>query len=473
MDFMQKGYVSLDYNDEVARSSYLNEIPMIAECLPFSEFKNELEKVAKSIARSPNLVLQFNQIIPQIIQYLDRDQTYQIIYQTGEFFSNGSNDKIKQEFLNLTEKILQDANDIPYEFENYVKPKLITGQGGFSISRFALWRIARLTVLCDDKTPFESVIFTLFAGDDITVSSISSVLYLMDKSIAKKYLIKALTNSKESARIGAINAIETFEFDTREAFIDTVFKNETENMVLLRIVQLPPKLLSEEVIKILMTKNCTSSFACSIALQSPYLLDFIPMLKERNVEGCELNNLDFSVIMTCDPIPFDFLSLLLRQSKEILHNDTIESILRLDKTQIMPHLIFPRINEKGNWRSRYNAILITSKMLENSSHGVDPLDPMDQQDLAGFIVAMGLDLVYSVRKAAFNTLKFFSDSSAASIIESLISIVNQTDEFQKQILREFFELARSSIIKYEDREKLKNTMTMLGINDASYFDVSK
>ena len=197
------------------------------------------------------------------------------------------------------------------------------------------------------------------------------------------------------------------------------------------------------------------------------------MLKERNVEGCELNNLDFSVIMTCDPIPFDFLSLLLRQSKEILHNDTIESILRLDKTQIMPHLIFPRINEKGNWRSRYNAILITSKMLENSSHGVDPLDPMDQQDLAGFIVAMGLDLVYSVRKAAFNTLKFFSDSSAASIIESLISIVNQTDEFQKQILREFFELARSSIIKYEDREKLKNTMTMLGINDASYFDVSK
>lgn len=470
---LTKGFASLNYDDTIARSTYIDQLPMIAECLSFQHFMNELEIVEKSILQYPDLVQKLIKIFPQILQYFDNEQKYQVIYASGKNLPFSSSDKTEKELLEVLEKVLQEMNDITHEFETYIQPTLIPKPDEFCmIEKFPLWRLARLTVLCKDYSPFENLIYKLFSENDNTISAASDVLYLMHPDIVKKYLIKALMSPNENNRIAAIRAIEVHNIDTNEEAIAALIKNEKNARVLSKISELPPKLITKDIMELLINEETTSKKGRALCLSSPYFEEFLPLLKKKKGVGCEINNANFTIISQCNPIPYDFLSMLIRESKELISEKTIESIIKLDKAQVMSNLILPRINEKGNWRSRYNSVMITTKLLQNSLNGVDPLDQVFVQNFAGFTVAMSLDNVYAVREAAYKTLCLYPQSNATSIIESLTSIVTeQTEDFQKQILREFFTTAHSTIAKYSDRNKLESVMKMINFNDPSFFDV--
>lgn len=468
---ISKGFASLNYDDTLARSTYIDQLPMIAECLSFQHFMNEFEIVQKSILQSPDLVRKLIKIFPDILKFFDKEQKYEIIYSSGKNLPFSTNDKTEKDLLNLLEQLLQEMNDIPHEFETYIQPTLLPKPDEFCVvEKFPLWRLSRLTVLCQDYSPFESLIFKLFSENESTISAASDALCIMNSDIANKYLIKVLMSPVENNRVAAINAIEAHQIDTHNDAIEAIFKNEKSQKVLSRISQLPPKLLTKEMIKVLLNEESTSKTACNLCLSSSFFEELLPILKEKKGVGCEINHADFNIISQCKPVPYDFLSMLIRESKEIILDKTIESILKLDKTHVMSNLILPRINEKGNWRSRYNSVLITTKLLQNSAKGIDPLEQSFLQNFAGFAVAMSLDNVFAVREAAFKTLELYPQQIANSIIESLTSIVSaQTDEFHKQILREFFDTAHASITKYGNREKIEAVMKSIDYNNPSFF----
>ncbi|OHT01208.1 hypothetical protein TRFO_32038 [Tritrichomonas foetus] len=475
--YISRGFASLAYDDTIARTTYLEQLPMIAECLTFQHFIEEYETVLKSIAQYATLVKKINEVIPLIFEHLDKKQKYELLYLTGEKICISSEEKPKKSFLDLAEKLLQEMNDIPVEFETMLKPQLLpkmNNEYNFQ-GKFALWRLARLTVICSDYSHFEDLIFNMFAGNDIMISIASEVLNVMHPNLAKKYLIKALMSPTDSARISGIDAIEKYEISVHNDFIDAAFKSEKSPKVLIRIAQLPPKFLTKDIMEMLIQNDSTSSIASKTALSSPYFAELLPILKTKGGVGCEINNVDFSILQQCSPIPYDFLSLLLKESKEIIHENTIDSLLKLDTFQVTFRIIFPRMNENGNWRSRYNAILIATRILQRiSSPGNSDgeikisLDQANIMNFAGFMVSMGLDLVYAVREAAFKSIQFFPESSAVSIIDSMISIVTQSDEFQLLILREFLNTAHKSIVKYGDHVKLEKACTAVGIDFKTY-----
>ena len=471
--YVMKGFVSLPFEDKVARTAYLEELPTLAECLVYDHFRHECELILKSIAQFPNMVVKFTEVMPKILAILQKEQCFDLIYLSGDKFCISAENKSREAFLKEAESELQKIGDFQLEFNNFLKPQLLAQISDNSLGgKFALWRLARLTVLKPNFTDFEDLVFKIFSGNETSVSNASEVLCIMRKNLASRYLVKALMSPDERARINAINAIEQHSIDTNEQYISVAFESENDPRVLDRIAHLPVDMITEIILKKLINTESTSSLASSLALSSKYFKDLLPILKEKGGVGCEINRVSFNILKQCNPIPYDFLSMLLKESKEIMKESTIEDILSLDEQQIMVKLIFPRMNEKGNWRSRYNAVQIVNKFLERAQSGKKKLDKDDFMNFAGFVVAMGLDHVYSVREANFKLLRLFPPEDARFVIDSYISIVSTTDDFQKQILKEFLEIARDVIVKSYDRKKIEDVMKKIDMVYPHYFDVN-
>ena len=293
----------------------------------------------------------------------------------------------------------------------------------------------------------------------------------MHFDFVKKFLVRVLKSPDENDRIAAIHTIEVHEIYTNKRIINKLFLKEKSQKVLMKMAKLPPVLITKTMLRVLIKEECTSKIGCSICVSSPYFEEFLPMLKQKKGVGCEINKIDFPIISNCNPIPYEFLSMIIRESKEIINEETIESILNFDKAKVISYLILPRINEKGNWRCRYNTTMIAAKLLKNSMERIEPLDQVFIQIISGFVFAMSLDDVYAVRKAAFKTLYLFPQENAVSIIESLTSIITEhTDDFKKQILREFFKVAQPTIVKYGNRATLVDVMKLINYEDPSFFD---
>ncbi|OHT09596.1 hypothetical protein TRFO_21485 [Tritrichomonas foetus] len=474
--YVTKGFASIAYDDSLARLVYIEQLPMIAECLTFDHFRAELETVLKSIAQFSNMVTKFTEVLPSILEELSKNEqnkssAISIVYMAGDKFCISSEEKSRNLFLNAAEEYLTKLNDIEFEYNNFLKPQLLTQISDNTLSgKFSLWRLARLTVLSNDYSKYEDLIFKIFAGNDISISNASEALPIMHPNLARKYLVKALMSPSDQTRINAIKAIEAYDIDTNDQFIAMAFENENSTNVLLRISKLPAKLISENMLRKLISHEDTSKYASNVALSSPYFQNMLSVLKEKGGVGCEINLLDFDLVKKCEPIPFDFLSMLVRESKEIMKDSTIDKILTLDEGQVMVKLLFPRMNEKGNWRSRFNAIKIGRKILERAKEGRQELDQTDIMNFAGFVVAMGLDHVYAVREATFKLINLFPPKDAHFIIESYISIVSTTDDFQKQILKEFLMIARDVIATNYDRKKIEEVMKKIDMDYPNYFD---
>lgn len=462
----QYGLASIPYENRIARSAYLDELPMLAECLAFDHFMEEMIVVVRSIAQYSFLVNKLDEVMPKIISTLTRNQALDFLYKIGERLCISAEDKAKQSFLVVAEQILQNFNDVEHEFTEFLSKEFQKE----SISKFALWRLARLTQIVQDYSAYENYFCTFFAPNSPTFTDAAEILIVMHRNLAEKYIKSVLMSGNEQARMFAINAIEQHNIDTSDQFYTLAFGNEESNIVLQRIVRLPSKFLTEPILAKLLDHKDVGTIAASAALESPYFSALLPKLIQRGGSGCELNRVNFNVLRACDPIPYDFLALLVKESKEILKDEVINNICSLNHDKVLVKMIFPRMNERGTWRARFNAIQIFKKFLE--THNIWESDL--SADFSGFVVSMGLDQVYSVRCAAFEALNLFPPGDAFDlVIISFFSLVTMTDKFHIQQLQHLLKVSRASLVKNFDHEQIRNVMKAISYDDPNYFDLSK
>lgn len=464
------GYASVPYDNLVARSTYLAQLPMLAECLRFERFRTEMETLLTSISQQSVLVTKFTDVFPSILPFLSIDHQFQIIYVSGEKLCAAAEEKVKNAFLAVAENMLQGIGQIEKEFKDFILPQL--DLSGPQTGRFAVWRLARLSVLVDDFSPFQDAMFQVFSKHDIT--NACEVLTVMKKDFAPQYIAKALMCASAQAHIYAINAIELFEIDvTGDAVTSLCLMNEKEPSVLKRLVELPPKMLPLEMLKKLLEDSSVNAKAATAALASPFFEQLLPKLIEQGGVGCELNCVDFQVLKKCKPVPYEFLAMLLKVSKEILKQETIKEILSLDRDEILYKLVFPRMGEEGSWRSRFNAIEIFRGLLMKGEKWDSEEQQLKLSEYAGFVVAMCLDHVYSVREAAFETLSVFPPGDARlSVVNSLFSLaVDTIDDSQKSILRQMLKKTRAVIVESCEKDRVMEIMKLVNMEDPKYFDL--
>ncbi|KAH0788639.1 hypothetical protein GPJ56_007321 [Histomonas meleagridis] len=464
------GFTSISFDDPLARMTYVEELPMIAECLTFDHFCQELQTILRSIGQISSMVTKLIEALPDILSHLKKENKFKVIYLIGEKLCISAEENVKQQFLTLAEKLLQELGDIQYEFTELIKPQLET-LSEFP-NKFALWRLARLTRICDDYSQFEEIICRAFSIPDL--SNISEILSILHPDLARKYIINAFLCPSDSSHISAINALETHKIDANEECFAIHLLNEQSPSVLSRICKLPPEMISKDLLIRLLETDSISSLAASVALASPYFEEVLPKLEGTGAVGCELNCVNFDNLKKFSSIPYDFLSLMLKESKEILKQSTIENIASLDISNILTKLIFPRMNEKGNWRTRFNAIQIAKELLKKE----EVINNKQYMfEFAKFVIAMGCDHVYSVRKAAFELLGMFPKGEEMDfVIDAFCTMADgELDENEKQILEEFVTLTRKVLVENCEKEKVEKLCKAVKIdgNAANIFDMSQ
>jgi hypothetical protein len=458
------GFITVPYDDNLARSSYIEQLPMLAECLSFQAFSTEMQTILRSVAPNAILLVKFVEAFSQTLSVLSQDNAYEALYVAGERVCSQADDKGKKSFLTLAEETLQKYDQISYEYTKFLAPELKKCE--WCTNKFALWRLCRLTVLLSDFSMYEEDVFKMFAARDLT--NAAEALCVLNSDLAKRYLVKVLTTAGDPLHVNAINAIERHGFDLTDPLVSIPLLHETGRLVLERIAKLPPHLLSEDLLVKLLETDSVSSTAGPIALKSPHFPRLLAKLKEKAVV-CELNLVDFEVIKKCKPLPWDYLALMLRESKELLTEATINGIMGLRSDDILYKLVLPRMNEKGSWRSRFNAVAIFKQVLVTAADW-----DMCLGEYAGFVVAMGLDHVYAVREAAFSTLELFPPGEELScVLEPLFSLTERAmADLQLNILRQLMTQARKVIIGNFSEAKLRPILRRVGIDEAKYFDKS-
>ena len=465
------GYASIPYDDVLARTTYLTQLPMLAECLILERFCSELETLLTSIAPHSRFVTKFTEVFPSVLSYLTIDGRYRVIYLAGEKLCCGADESVRQDYLCTSESLLQNLGQIDKEFRDFLVPQL--DLSGPRTGKFAVWRLARLSALVPDFGPYQDALFQVFAKQDIT--NACEWLRCMKKEVAMAYLPKALMAASAQAHVYAINAIEELDIGTDQELTNMCLMNETEPVVLQRLVELPPRMMSCAMVTKLLGSDCVAQKAASVALASPHFEELLPKLIEQGGAGCELNCVNFKILKNCKPIPYDFLAMLIKGSKEMVKPETVEAIVSLDRDEILYKLVFPRMGEEGSWRSRYNAVEIFRKIVEKTSNWDSEEQQLRVSEYAGFLVAMCLDHVYAVREAALETLNCLPHGETrTSVLNSLFSLAgDDLDDGQVSILRQVLSKGRPAIVESCDKEQVVSIMKLVNVDEPGYFDLKQ
>jgi hypothetical protein len=438
---------------------------MLAESLPFQTFCKEVSTICNSIQSNNLLVAKFLEYLPSIIPVSNQDNTYELLYTVGGKLCSSADVNAKRTLLTFTEDILQKLNNVEHEYTNYLRPELEKS------SKFGVWRLSRLTVLVDDASRFENDVYDLFSAGDL--SNASEALCVLHPDIARRYIVKVLTacntasahgkDSHDAWHANAVSAIEIHNFDLSDPLFAIPLLSQTGTRTLQRLLTLSPQILSEELFVKLLGDSKTWIRAADAAVKSPFFLKLMPYLERI---GCELNEIDFAIVRNCQSIPWKFLSVALCESREFLTSTTIEGIVSLGSHDVLYKLLLPRMNEKGSWRGRFNAVEVFKYILETSADW-----DMNIGEYTGFVVAMSLDRVYSVRKAAFQALSLFpSDEELSCVIEPLFSLVERPmGDLQLMVIRELLSEAKEVLLKNYKVGELAPILKRVNIDETTYF----
>jgi hypothetical protein len=320
-----------------------------------------------------------------------------------------------------------------------------------------VWRIARLTALSDDYSAYEDDVFKIFSRGDVVVAS--EALVVLHPNLARRYLVNVLTCGNDRAFINGIDAIERHGFETDDPLIGTCLNNVTSPPIVHRIIALPVKFLTTALLLKLVDSPEVGKQAAAAAMNSRFFPNLLPKLMEGQCAGCELNALDFDVFTKHQPIAYGFLGALLREGHELLKPATVAAICNLDAESVLTKVVYPRLTEKGSWRSRYNAIAVFRAIMAKGAAAWD--------DATEFLVALGMDHVYAVREAAFAAFALCPDPKA--VCEPFFEIAEGCDDLQRTMVRQFLMQTKELIVQNYDREKIEAAMKLVGFQSSSYF----
>ena len=436
---MNFGFSSLPYEDNISKLSYVKSLPLLAEILNFDTFFHEIDLILTSIIKNNLLINKFLKFFNLIINKLDPYNSTKIIYLTGQKICISLENSIKQLFLNLIEEILEKSIIKSDELEFFIQPNL----GLNEKSKFSIWRLCRLSILRLDITNFESLIFNEFTIlENLNFSS--EFLSFININLLKKILNYTLISSNENVRINSIYSIikNSNELNPNDYFI--YFLNEKSSKVLKNLLNLPINFLNNDIfLNILNDQNCFLD-ALKFALSTSFFHLIIPIIKENGCIGCEINNLNFESIKNLNEIPYDILGNFLLESQEFIKKNIINELLQFNEEMILYKLIFPRMNEKKQWRSRYNALLIFKEIVIKDQNNEFRIEYIS------FIIAMIMDHVYLVRELSFDILLIFKNNEMKEfILDSILQLIDQDfNDLIKNILIQMILKCENIILKF-------------------------
>lgn len=438
------GFAILPVENET-RLSYIEQLPIIAECLTQSEFENELNYILTSISRSDILIRKLLDVSSEVVKVLPKKQAFSYVYLVGGRLMSLYDNSTKVMCADTTEKILQDLNDLQFEIDNFIKPtvenKVLEKR---RLTKFALWRLARLTSLSQDNETVKVLVYNAFT-DQESLQFSAELLPFLSKEECQKYIVNAFLSPLAEVKASAVDAIGFHKFNESEELINTYLMTENSLTVLNHTLQFPPEIIPIGFLKRLIEHPDLGSAAMRIALKSPYLNDVIPDLIKNSCSGCELNDMSVDVILNTNPPPYDLISFMLRESSEIVHDNIIKAIAQLDENSVLFRIIFPRMGEKGSWRPRYAAVQIFKEIISRKD------DSQMIPDYAGFVIAMMLDTCYAVRHLVIETLKLFPEGWVKHFtLESILSLATpDADLFHLSIIKMLIDEAPSLLVGFE------------------------
>lgn len=435
------GYASIPYENTVAKLVYFENLPLVAECLLPDDFFRELELIMNSIVRNDKLITKFVQLAPTMLLKDNIPFNMRFIYKVGSHVISGCNNVLRLNYVNFAESTLNSYKSYKIEIEEHIKPLL----GQKYLSKFAIWRLCSMTKIEPRIEDVDALLYPEFNTPD-RIQFAAEFLAFMSPSDAQKHLVTALINPQDQVRISAVDAISFFKFDLKDEFMETNICQEKNIRVLEHVLQFPPEIISLNILKPLISHPDLGSKAISVALKSPYLGELIPDLVKNGCAGAELSDIDIEVIKKLDPVPYDLLSLLLKESQKLVSDDIVKGIASLEEQNVLFHIVFPRMGEKGSWRPRYIACQIFKEMVKNKSS--DEMLP----DYAGFAIAMVLDHCYAVRKLVMETISIFPEGWARQYtIESILSLaIRSKDHFHCDMFRLLLQEAPSVLTGFEE-----------------------
>ena len=446
------GFASLPM-DYVARGAYIEEIPIIAECLPYQLFEAEMNYVLTSIAQKTQLTNKFIAIMEPTVKVLGKKEAYHFIYQAGTKFMSTFDSSLKIACSGPIEKILTDLGDIKYEIGEVLKPNLGSKKRQ---SKFAVWRLARLANLVPNDEEVKTLVYQEFT-DQEELSISAELLPFLPKEEAQNYIVNAFISPFSEVKLAAVDTIGYHQFDNSLELINSYLIPENNLQVLEHVLKLPPQFVSAEFLKKLINHPDLGKKAVGFALKSPYLDDVVDNIIKNGCVGCELNNISIDTITKSKKPPYDLIAFMLRESTELIHEDIIKAIASLQESEVLFRIVFPRMGEKGSWRPRYAAVQIFQEIIKKKT------DEQMLPDYAGFIIAMMLDHCYAIRKLVVQTLCMFPAGWVRNFtIESVLSLSKQgSDDFHKSILKMLFDDAAPILVGYEKQiENIKKTLNI-------------
>lgn len=456
---MKGGYQSLPYEDVIAKTTYFESLPLVYECVQPEEFATEIDLILKSISKNNVLLNKLIEVVPKLLELMDKKAGMDFLYSIGGTYCC-LDSSAKASFLSSVETHLQKDVDYDQEIEQYIKPHLNQAQK----SKFAIWRLCRLTNLMSDPEKLEELVFNEFSTPQKLIFS-SEYLEVLKESFATKYIMNLMMNASDSIRIFGINAIKTHHIDTSDPIIIHCLMNEKSIRVMRAILNLYPDQITVDLLKKLIQDPAIGPLAMPIALKSPHLCEVIPDLVANGCSGCDLNEVDFEIVKKMDPVPIDFVGALLRVSEQFTKPEIITAISEMDESNVLYKLIYPRMNENGNWRVRFNAVQIFKAII--SRKGEKDMVP----DYAGFVIAMALDPAFYVRRAAFEALCLLPRGwISAFVVESILSLAGKSaDDFQRAVVGQLLDEARPALEGGSFDAKIKEVLKVLGREESSFF----
>ncbi|EAX86806.1 hypothetical protein TVAG_100280 [Trichomonas vaginalis G3] len=435
------GYTSIPYENSVAKQAYFENLPLIAECLPTEDFFKELEIILLSIVRNDKLITKFVEIIPLILQPDNISFNLRFIYKVGSIILTSFNNSLKTNYVEYAEKTLNSYNNVKLEIEEQIKPNL----GQFANSKFAIWRLCSLTKIEPQIQDIGQLLYNEFNSPD-RIQYAAEFLPFMSPSEAQRHIVNALINPQYVVRVSAVDAISYFKFDLSDQFYETNLCQEKNIKVLEHVLQIPPENISLNILKPLINHPDLSSKAIAVALKSPHLVTLVPDLIKNGCAGAELADINIEVIKNMNPVPYDLIAMLLKESTKLVSDEIIKGIASLDELNVLFHIVFPRMGEKGSWRPRYIAVQIFKELVRNKI--ADEMIP----DYAGFAIAMALDRCYYVRKLVMETIAIFPEGWAKSYtIESILSLANdKCDHFHCEMFKLLLQEAPNVLHGFEN-----------------------
>ena len=424
------GYGSIDPSNLTARASYIRHMGILAQYLPETEFIAETGCVIRSISTIPVLVREFSRVFPELVSTIETEQKYKLAYMAGCRFYN-ERSKENMEFMDLVESMLNEWNDIEYEVKTWIEPRIPSP----SEHKFVLWRLCRLKQV----TIVESVLYRAFTNP-MAVPRVSAFLPMMPEEMANKFLIYALTNQAQESRIHAIEYVIHHSASVDQS-IRSLIASETSVMVLEKVSELPVEMLDDELLEKLVESGIATGNVIEASIGNKEL--FNKLCKICVETGIELNS-----VAKCGRVSYEVLASVLPLSREIITQETLDSIDYTDSKNIVYKVIMPRANENTRWRVRMNALLILKHMILNKM-----IEDMDSA--LCFLTCMAFDPVYTVREEAMSTLLLVDPQVSSSIIESLFAISPPKEDSHRMVIRQLLRVLSPVLPSILSQERIE------------------